>query len=486
MGVIVVALVLGLRLFPRLKAAQDLIDDVRQAFTPDRIAGDRGGINMVSTVVDLAQPVVNARGGAAAEVPRLVEFVSTQTGLPPGDVLALLQKEFPHTTGLLIALPLSDVTTELPKLISFLATTLKLSQSQVMAAIRSNFPHLNQAITNLPAVTKNFDAVPDISKLTRFDGSPVRTLPQVRDYLSGDVVNALETQQKNFRGLDSKGGVLFLAPLLLILGIIVIIFGTAMAFGASKGIPHEVSALGWVLVTVVGILVVALVRALSLYPRLGGGQELLDGVRPAFDPDRVAGDKASVAFISTAVDTLDPVLTAQGGAAAEVPKLVAFVSTQTGLPQADVLALLQKEFPHTTGLLTALPLSAVSEEIPKLVAFLANTLKIGQSQVLSAIRTNFPNLYQAITTLPAVTGGWSSVPGIPRLTRFSGAQVISVKQLRDYFKDDVVPLVERQRANFETVDRTWPRLTVFPPLLVVVGVLVTVYGLINFGIAAAG
>jgi len=53
---------------------------------------------------------------------------------------------------------------------------------------------------------------------------------------------------------------------------------------------------------------------------------------------------------------------------------VAFVSKKTGLSQAAVLAALKKNFPHTTALLEAIPLSSVASEIPGLVAFLAKTL----------------------------------------------------------------------------------------------------------------
>ena len=41
-------------------------------------------------------------------------------------------------------------------------------------------------------------------------------------------------------------------------------------------------------------------------------------------------DPAGITIISRAADTLNPIVTPKGGAAAEVPKLVAFVSKQTG------------------------------------------------------------------------------------------------------------------------------------------------------------
>jgi hypothetical protein len=46
-----------------------------------------------------------------------------------------------------------------------------------------------------------------------------------------------------------------------------------------------------------------------------------------------------------------------------VPKLIAFVSQQTGLSQKAVVAALAKNFPHTLALLQAIPLSSVTAEL---------------------------------------------------------------------------------------------------------------------------
>jgi hypothetical protein len=475
-GLIVVVVVVGLQLFPRLNAAQSLINDARPAFTADRVAGDKAAVAMVSKTVGAFDPVVTAKGGAAAEVPKLVAFVSKQSGLPPAAVQAALRRNFPHTSGLLTALPLSSVSAELPKLVSFLATTLKTTAAKVETAIKVNFPHLYQAIENLPATTGGWDSVPGLT-LTAFDGSPVTSVDQIQNYFAHDVIPAVDRQQAHFRALDSRGGVSFLAPLLLAVGIVVIVFGLLMAYVTTKGGLGGIVATGWVVVTVVGLIVVVLVLGLSLFPRLSGGQKLLNDLRPAFTAERVAGDRVAVNMISTAVDTVDPVLTAKGGAAAEVPKLVAFVSKQSGLSPAAVQAALRQNFPHVTGLLTALPLSSVSAELPKLVRFLATTLKTTPATVGAALKTSFPHLNQSVAYLPAVTGGWNRVPGLT-LTRFDGAPVRTVPQVRDYFSSDVIPVLERQQAHFQKVDKTWPPLTVFAPLLLVVGVVVILYGLV--------
>ena len=115
----------------------------------------------------------------------------------------------------------------------------------------------------------------------------------------------------------------------------------------------------WVVIAV-GVAGVAFVLALSLVPRVSNGQKLLDALRPVNTAARVHGDRAGINMVSAIVDTEDPIMTPQGGAAAEVPKLVAFVSQKTGLSQAAVLAALQKNFPHTTALLETIPLSSVT------------------------------------------------------------------------------------------------------------------------------
>ena len=44
------------------------------------VHGDRAGITMVSAITAMEDPLMTAQGGAAAEVPKLVAFVSQKTG----------------------------------------------------------------------------------------------------------------------------------------------------------------------------------------------------------------------------------------------------------------------------------------------------------------------------------------------------------------------------------------------------------------------
>jgi hypothetical protein len=469
-GVIVVAVVLGLRLIPRLNAGQDVLDAARPAFTTERVQADRAGVNVVSEVVQMADPIVNKEGGAADEVPAVVSYVAKARGVNDQQALAALRKEFPHTTALLESLPLSSVTTELPKLVDFLAKTLMMSPDQVNGALKSNFPAIEQAVRNLPTVTKNWDSIANVGSLTRFDGTPVRSVPEFRDYASSDLVPVLERQQGNFRSLDGTSTVNWIAPLLLAVGLIVIAFAAVMIGRCRRGIGRAEAVWTATVVPVVGLVVVVLVLGLKLIPRTSDGQDLIDGLKPAMTADRVAGDRAGVAMVSAIVDTADPLMTPQGGAAAEVPKLVAFVAKESGLAPDAVLAALSENFPHTTALLQALPLTEVAKELPAV------------TKALQPALGSVPHIAQAATALPKVTAAWLQVPGVDGATRFDGTRIATVPDVRTYLSGDVIPVLETQRSHFGTLAGT-SKINFIGPLVLVVGLIVLGFGL--FMLAAA-
>jgi hypothetical protein len=477
-GVLVVAVVLGLNLIPRLNDGQKVLDAARPAFAPERVAGARAGIDLISTNVDMADPIGTSRGTAAAEVPKLIAFVSTETGLSEAAVLAALQQNFPHTTALLQAIPLSAVTAELPGLFTFLEQALNVTEAQLLAALKASFPALTQAITNLPTLTNGWDDIADMRGATRFDGTPMQTVPQLRTYFSSDLIPVLEQQQGNFASLDGTSSVNWIAPLLLIVGLVVILFAALMVARNLRGSVsrREATAGAWV-VLAVGAGVVALVLVLSLVPRVSNGQELLDALRPANDAARIHGDRAGINMVSAIVDTEDPIMTPEGGAAAEVPKLIAFAAEQTGLSEAAVLGALQQNFPHTTALLQAIPLSAVTAELPGLFTFLEQALNVTEAQLLTALQANFPGLAQAITNLPAVTNGWNNVQNIAGATRFDGTPIKTVPDVRTYFSSDVIPVLESQRENYENLVST-SSIDFIGPLVLAVGIVVIVYGLL--------
>lgn len=471
-GGLVVAVVLGLGLISRLNSGQHVLDQAKPAFTSERLATDVAGIDIISQDVNMANPIVTARGGGAAEVPALVAYAAKQLHTTPAAALAAIKQKFPHTAALLGALPLSSVSKEIPGLVSFLAKVLKLKPAQVLAALKANFPHLYQAVTNLPTVTSGWNNIAHIKGMTRFDGSPVKTVPQLRTYFKNDLIPAVAAQKSNFDSLDGTSSVNWIAPLLLIVGLIVVLFGGAMAYLSHRaGLSRQLQIGAAAVVPVVGVVVVALVLILSLIPRTSNGQKLLNGLKPAFTAQRVHGDRAGITMVSAIVNMEDPIMTAKGGAAGEVPKLLAFVSSKTGLSQAQVLGALETNFPHTASLLQALPLSAVSAELP------------GVLQALGpGVTAAVPKLVPTVINAPYVTSGWDKVPGTASSTRFDGSPIRTVPQVRDYFSADVIPVLERQRDNYDNLTQT-SNIDFIGPLVLIVGLIVIAYGVLMVWLA---
>jgi uncharacterized membrane protein len=465
-GVIVVAIVLGLNLIPRLSDGQKVLDAAKPAFVAERVGADRAGINLISHNVDMADPIVTPQGGGAAEVPALVAYIADQEHISAVQALALAQKNFPHTTALLQAIPLSSVTAELPGLETFLAKTLKVTPAQLTSALKTNFPALYQSIANLPAVTNGWESIPGIGGLTRFDGTPVRSVPDLRAYFSADLIPVLERQRTNFDSLDGTSSVNWIAPLLLIVGIVVILFAGMMIVRNRKGVSRPEAVASATVVPVVGVVVVALVLVISLIPRVSNGQKLLDALRPANVQQRVAGDRVGINMVSTIVNTENPIMTSAGGGAAEVPKLIALVSQKTGLSQPAVVGALQKNFPHVAALLQAIPFSAVTAELPAVLKFLG-----------PGVVPVIPRLAQTVQAAPLVTHGWNNVPGTAGATRFDGSPIKTVPDVRTYFSSNVIPVLETQRTNYDNLVKT-SRIDFLGPLVLIIGIIVILYGLL--------
>ena len=473
-GAVVVVLVLALQLIPRLTGAQDVIDDGGPVMTDARVAGDRVGIDFISKLVDTADPLVTAQGGGAGEVGALIGVVSKKTGLTSAQILAVLKKEAPHTTALLQALPLSGVTAERPGLISFLAKTLKLSEDDVQGALKQSFPRLWQTLVAAPPVTDGWNDVQGLNGMTRFDGTtPVKSVPEVRDYFSKDLVAAVEANRSDFQKVADKGGVGYIPWLLLVVGVVVLAFGLLMARQASTSPPGKGA---WGVVVLVGVVILGLVVGLSYYPRLTAADDVINNLEPAFAKERTAGDAAGIAMVHQIILFSDPLMTAKGGGTDEVPKLVKFVADKAGLSSAEVLAALEKNAPKTTAVLQAIPLEAVSAEIPHLLDVLATTLKVTKDELQATLTSSAPGLAQTLNSVTPVTSGWNAIPGTEALTRFNGTPVTTATALDDYFREDVIPVLPRQRAHFDELANTWPPVTYFPPLLMVVGLLVVLYG----------
>lgn len=476
-GVLVILIVLALQLIPRLDSGEAVLDDVGPAFADERVAGHKGAITIVSQITDLADPIATKSGTAASEVPKLVAFVAGKTGLSNAQVLDALDANAPNTTALLKAIPLSDVTAEQPALLKFLAGALDVSQSELKTILGRDFPRLAQVVASLPTVTNGWDKVPGTEGLTRFDGTQVTDVPSVRDFFAADVVPAVERNRDNLQNLDGKGGVGYIPYLLLAIGGLVTFFGAMMLLSIRSGPMGAGEGMAmWGVVTAGGLVVLALVLGLGLFGRLGGGQELLDDTKPIFTDQRVEGERAGINMVSSIVDLGDPIATNDGGAGVDVAKLVLAVGDKTGLSVPETIAALEKAAPKTTALLQALPLSAVAAEIPGLVTFLSKTLKLPEADVVATIGKEFPGLAQVIANVGPVTGGWNAVPDLNGLTRFSGAPVTDVPDVRDYFSKDVVAAVETRREDYQKLESTFPPVDVYAILLLVIGLVVTALG----------
>ncbi len=311
-GAVVVLLVLALQLVPRLTGGQNVIDAAKPAMTDERVAGDRAGIDFISKLVDTADPLVTAQGGGAGEVATLIGIVTKATGLTDAQVLAVLKKEAPHTTALLQALPLSDVTGELPALREFLATTLKLSPEELQAALTESFPRLSQTLAAAEPVTNGWNAIPGTEKLTRFDGTTaVRSVPQLRDYFSVDLVAAVAANKDDFNKVAGKGGVGYIPWLLLVIGLVVLAFGLLMAVRAKTAAPGKAA---WAVVVVVGVAILGVVIGLSYFDRLGAADDVITNLEPAFDGERTAADVKGIEMVHQIVLFTDPIATPRAAA----------------------------------------------------------------------------------------------------------------------------------------------------------------------------
>ena len=480
-GLVIVVLVVVLGLVPRLAAGQHVIDAAKPALTDERVAGDRAGIDFISKYVELADPLMTARGGASRDAEALIGILRRRAKLSSRQAVGLLHEKVPHTEALLRALPLSAAASEIPAFTDYLATTLSLPEEDLAAEVEQSFPALSQTLTALPSVTDGWNDIPGAEGLTRFDGTPVRTVPQLRDTFSADLVATAERDKADFQDVAGNGGVGSIAWLLLIIGVAVLAYGLLQVRRAVSAPPGRRA---WWAVVAAGVLILGLVVLLGYVPRLNAADRVISDLDPAFSAQRVEGYRAGVDMIHQAVLFGDPIATARGGAGAEAPRIVAFVAGKTNVKRDTVRAALRRRAPRIAALLDAIPLSKVAAEVPRFVRLLAKRLKIGPNEVISMLRTRTPHLAQAILAVRPVALGWNAIPGTAQLTDFEdAAPVRTMPALDQYFSADVIPVLEAQRANFRDLADPWPRVNVLGPLLLVVGALVTLYGLLMMRVA---
>jgi len=208
----------------------------------------------------------------------------------------------------------------------------------------------------------------------------------------------------------------------------------------------------WLGVALAGLLVVAMVFALMLLPRLGAGQRVIDAAEPAFTDARVDGTRAGVSALSGYVDVADPLLTRRGGGSEEVSRLIGYVERKLGLSTEQVRRILRREAPHVESLLRALPLDGVAAEIPRLTAYLATIMGMSEEEVAAILERDFPRISQALTALATTSEAWHDVPGIAGLSRLSGDKPVrTAPGLRKYLRDDLVALMVAHKHDVQDV-----------------------------------
>lgn len=474
-GVVVVALVVALQLIPRMNAGQEVIDAAKPATSDAAVEGLVGGTSVLSQYVDLADPLMTRKGKSNRELRRLVTMIKRKTGVSAERARALLRREAPHTEALLRAAPFSGVAAERSRLTRYLAKTLNVTPEELQDELARSFPRIYQTLSELPDVTSGWYDVPGAETLTRFDGKQVKTMPQVRSYLRDDVVGTVDEQQNRLQSLGGSGGVGSIPLLLLVLGIGLIVFGLVHARWSAG---HPSGRIAWGAVVAVGVLVMLVVGGLQLFPRLTGADTAITELEPAFDAERVVGLRAGTDSIMQAVRFGDPIMTPAGGAAAEVPKLVTFVSGRAGLSEDAVRRQLRETAPRTMALFAAIPLSAVAEEEPHLVAVLSRKLGISGDRLVRRLRRRTPGLAQALLAAGPATIGWTNIPGGEGLASFElGAPVRTAPEFASYLDRDVVPIFEAQGDNVRTLSGTWPPLSVIPAIVLAIGAFLAIYGI---------
>jgi hypothetical protein len=432
-------------------------------------------VNLLSQYVEFAGPLMTARGGANAETRSLVRLIARELSISNAQARKILRREAPHTEALLRALPLSAVAAETPRLTAYLARTLTVSEDDLAATLEQSFPRLAQLLTTLPNVTDAWNDVPGIEGLTRLSqDKPVRTVPGLRKYLRDDVVPLAVEHEEDFRDLAGRGGIGYIPILLLLVGLALLAYGVLQARRAATTAPGRLS---WSIVVGVGVFLIVLVVVAQYFPRLRGGQELIDDFEPVFFQQRVDATAIGYDSIHEAVLVGDPIMTRRGGAARETPRLYRLVAQRTGRTRGDVRRSLSRRAPRTIALLDALPLTKVGAEAPRLVSYLSRALHMPRAKVRSLLRRRAPRLAQVLLAAPAVTSGWEQAPGTGELTRFDGVTpVTTMPAIDDYLRQDLLPVFVKEREQYETLAGGSIPIDVLGPALLIAGVTMLLYG----------
>ncbi len=474
-GLVIIALVFGLALIPRLGAGQRVIDAATPAFADTRIEGTQAGLNTISQYVDVVDVLLTRRGGGLRDAEALIVLMRRKLGVSTEQVRKILRREAPRTEALTRALPLAAIADEVTPLTIYLATILGTTVEEVGALLERDFPHISQSLTALRNTGDAWYDVPGIDGLTRLSGGkPVRTVPGLRKYYRDDLVPLLAKDKQEFRSLAGTGGVGYIPYLLLALGIVVFAMGVLQARRTKRITPGKLS---WCLVVGTGVLIVVLVLAALYFPRFSGAQQITTDFKPVFTQERVRAAANGADSLHEAIAFGAPIMTASGGAAGEVPRLYRFLAQRTGRSTDDVRGALRRRVPRTSALLNALPLTAVADELPDLTRYLRRALRPGRGDLDATLRRRAPAFARVLAALPPATAQWDAIPSTGRMTRFDGlTPVRTVPQLDDYLRQDLLRVLVNEREDFQTFANRWPPVDTFAPLMLILGLAVMLYG----------
>lgn len=473
-GLLVVALVLGLMLIPRLGAGQRVIDRAEPAFSDARVDGTKAGVSALSQYVDVVDPLLTRRGGGSEEVPQLIGYIKRKLGLSTEQVRKILRREAPHTEALTRALPLDGVAAEVPRLTTYLATITGTTEEDLAAILESDFPRISQSLTALANTSDAWYDVPGIDGLTRLRADkPVRTLPGLRKYLRDDVVPLTVSRKRDFQSLAGSGGIGYIPWMLLALGVGLLAFGVQGARRARSRAPGRLS---WSVVVAAGVLLLVVVLGGQYFPRLSGGQRTITDFEPVFSQERVRATANGADTIHDVVLFGDPLVTRLGGASREAPRLYRFIAGRTGRKADDVRRVLSRRAPQTVALLSAVPLTEVGMEVPRLLAYLGRALRLSRARLVAALRKRTPGLTQALLATPDVARGWTAIPGTAQMTRFDGVTPVrTMPEFDAYLREDLIPVLSSGREDFATLAGGRTSVDVLAPLLFLTGALLMLY-----------
>ena len=250
-----------------------------------------------------------------------------------------------------------------------------------------------------------------------------------------------------------------------------------------KGLLSTGASRAWFGVALVGLVVVALVLALTLFPRLGAGQRVIDAAEPAFADERVDGHAGGRRHASRSTST-SPIrsLTARGGRRGTSARSSGSCAASSACRAAQVRKILRREAPHTEALTRALPLDGVAAEIPRADGLPRHDMAMTEEELAATAGARLP------AHLAVADGAAERRRRLVRRARHRRADAAARRQARAHGAGPAQVLPRRRRAAARSrTSRTSSDLAglggigYIPYLLLVVGVALLAYGLLRPG-----